>query len=215
MAEYWTEGLLERLTDAADPISKQLLAAATFYVVPRINPDGCFRGHLRYILLRHITANKILLIGSIFSAETIPLPDMKLCAYAGRTPVAPTSTASGATARSPTAPLTQPRASSDPPCDRKTTSNRFVFHANNKICQDRLSTDIYPGPIGLNCSLYMAGGLPRVECDGCRWLRLLHRCSRRRRPRLQLLRKVRHVALIIIHTRLCLCAAVLLGCSCV
>ena len=50
MAEYWTEGLLERLTDAADPISKQLLAAATFYVVPRINPDGCFRGHLRYIL---------------------------------------------------------------------------------------------------------------------------------------------------------------------
>lgn len=47
MAEFWTEGLLERLTDPADPVSKKLLHNATFYVVPRINPDGCFRGHLR------------------------------------------------------------------------------------------------------------------------------------------------------------------------
>jgi murein tripeptide amidase MpaA len=47
MAEYWTEGLLERLTDTADPVSKKLLDNATFFVVPRINPDGCFRGHLR------------------------------------------------------------------------------------------------------------------------------------------------------------------------
>ena len=47
MAEYWTEGLLDRLTDPSDPVSKKLLQNATFYVVPRINPDGCFRGHLR------------------------------------------------------------------------------------------------------------------------------------------------------------------------
>ncbi|MEG3087648.1 M14 family metallopeptidase [Sphingomonas sp. PB4P5] len=47
MAEWWMEGALERLTDAADPITQALLAKATFHVVPNMNPDGTRRGHLR------------------------------------------------------------------------------------------------------------------------------------------------------------------------
>ena len=47
MAEWWMEGALERLTDAADPITARLLEQATFHVVPNMNPDGSFRGHLR------------------------------------------------------------------------------------------------------------------------------------------------------------------------
>jgi murein tripeptide amidase MpaA len=47
MAEWWMEGALERLTDPADPVTAALLAKATFHVVPNMNPDGSFRGHLR------------------------------------------------------------------------------------------------------------------------------------------------------------------------
>ena len=47
MAEWFVEGLLQRLLDAADPIGRRLLAAATFYVVPNMNPDGSVRGNLR------------------------------------------------------------------------------------------------------------------------------------------------------------------------
>ena len=47
MAEWWMEGALERLTDSADPVTAALLAKATFHVVPNMNPDGSFRGHLR------------------------------------------------------------------------------------------------------------------------------------------------------------------------
>ena len=47
MAEWWMEGALERLTDAADPITAALLQKCTFHVVPNMNPDGTFRGHLR------------------------------------------------------------------------------------------------------------------------------------------------------------------------
>ncbi|MGY4398011.1 murein tripeptide amidase MpaA [Sphingomonas sp. UYAg733] len=47
MAEWWIEGALERLTDATDPVTAALLAKATFHVVPNMNPDGTFRGHLR------------------------------------------------------------------------------------------------------------------------------------------------------------------------
>ena len=47
MAEWWMEGALERLTDAADPTTQALLAKATFHLVPNMNPDGSFRGHLR------------------------------------------------------------------------------------------------------------------------------------------------------------------------
>ncbi len=47
MAEHWMEGFLARLLDADDPLARQLLAAATFHVVPNMNPDGSRRGHLR------------------------------------------------------------------------------------------------------------------------------------------------------------------------
>jgi murein tripeptide amidase MpaA len=47
MTEWWMEGALERLTDPADPITADLLAKATFNVVPNMNPDGTRRGHLR------------------------------------------------------------------------------------------------------------------------------------------------------------------------
>lgn len=47
MAEWFIEGLLERLLDAEDGVSRQLLDKAVFYVVPNMNPDGSVRGHLR------------------------------------------------------------------------------------------------------------------------------------------------------------------------
>lgn len=47
MAEWYAEGLLERLLVGSDPFCKQLLEACTLYVVPNMNPDGTVRGHLR------------------------------------------------------------------------------------------------------------------------------------------------------------------------
>jgi murein tripeptide amidase MpaA len=47
MAEHWMEGALERLLDDADPVMRRLRQKATFHVVPNMNPDGSFRGHLR------------------------------------------------------------------------------------------------------------------------------------------------------------------------
>lgn len=47
MAEWLVEGLLERLLDVDDPIARDLLSQAVFYVVPNMNPDGSARGHLR------------------------------------------------------------------------------------------------------------------------------------------------------------------------
>lgn len=47
MAEWWMEGALEWLTDAANPRAQALRAQATFHIVPNMNPDGSFRGHLR------------------------------------------------------------------------------------------------------------------------------------------------------------------------
>ncbi|MCB9688431.1 MAG: carboxypeptidase family protein [Alphaproteobacteria bacterium] len=47
MAEWWMEGLLERLLDADDALARALLSKATFYLVPNMNPDGSARGHLR------------------------------------------------------------------------------------------------------------------------------------------------------------------------
>jgi len=47
MAEWWMEGALERLLDEADPLVRRLRERATFHVVPNMNPDGSFRGHLR------------------------------------------------------------------------------------------------------------------------------------------------------------------------
>jgi murein tripeptide amidase MpaA len=47
MAEWWMEGALERLLDEADPVTRRLREKATFHIVPNMNPDGSFRGHLR------------------------------------------------------------------------------------------------------------------------------------------------------------------------
>jgi murein tripeptide amidase MpaA len=47
MAEWWMEGALEWLTDAANPVARALRDKATFHCVPNMNPDGSFRGHLR------------------------------------------------------------------------------------------------------------------------------------------------------------------------
>ncbi|OED39125.1 hypothetical protein AB833_16425 [Chromatiales bacterium (ex Bugula neritina AB1)] len=47
MAQWWMEGLLERLTNNQDPVTREILKQAAFYVVPNMNPDGCFRGYLR------------------------------------------------------------------------------------------------------------------------------------------------------------------------
>lgn len=47
MAQWYTEGLLHRLFDQHDAISRTLLQKAVFYIVPNMNPDGSVRGHLR------------------------------------------------------------------------------------------------------------------------------------------------------------------------
>ncbi|MBX3594531.1 M14-type cytosolic carboxypeptidase [Sphingomonas sp.] len=47
MAEWWAEGALEKLTDPADATARTLRDKATVHVVPNMNPDGSFRGHLR------------------------------------------------------------------------------------------------------------------------------------------------------------------------
>jgi len=47
MAEWWMEGALEALTDPADPHARTLRRLCRLHVVPNMNPDGSFRGHLR------------------------------------------------------------------------------------------------------------------------------------------------------------------------
>lgn len=47
MAEWFMEGLLERLQQHDDTELNALLAQADLYLVPNMNPDGAFRGHLR------------------------------------------------------------------------------------------------------------------------------------------------------------------------
>ena len=47
MAEWFVEGLLDRLLDDDDAVARSLLDKAVFYVVPNMNPDGGVRGHLR------------------------------------------------------------------------------------------------------------------------------------------------------------------------
>ena len=47
MAEWFMEGLLEKLVDPDDPVSRVLLNEFTFHIVPNMNPDGSRRGHLR------------------------------------------------------------------------------------------------------------------------------------------------------------------------
>lgn len=47
MAEWFVEGLIQRLLDETDTVGRALLNKAVFYVVPNMNPDGSARGHLR------------------------------------------------------------------------------------------------------------------------------------------------------------------------
>ncbi|MBB1488174.1 M14 family metallopeptidase [Oceanospirillum sediminis] len=47
MAEWCTEGIIERLLDQDDALAQYLLEQAVFYIVPNMNPDGAIRGHLR------------------------------------------------------------------------------------------------------------------------------------------------------------------------
>ncbi len=47
MAEWFVEGLLERLLDSADPVARRVREHALLYIVPNMNPDGAVRGNLR------------------------------------------------------------------------------------------------------------------------------------------------------------------------
>lgn len=47
MAEWWMEGVLDCLTDPADPVGRKLRQLCRFHIVPNANPDGSRRGHLR------------------------------------------------------------------------------------------------------------------------------------------------------------------------
>ncbi|MEO0883344.1 MAG: M14-type cytosolic carboxypeptidase [Pseudomonadota bacterium] len=47
MAEWAAEGLVTRLLDLSDPVGRALRARADVHIVPNMNPDGSFRGHLR------------------------------------------------------------------------------------------------------------------------------------------------------------------------
>lgn len=47
MAEWFIEGMLERLLDEEDALASDLLQQCTFWLVPNMNPDGSVRGHLR------------------------------------------------------------------------------------------------------------------------------------------------------------------------
>lgn len=47
MAEWFMEGVIERLQQENDPVMAQLLEIADLYLVPHMNPDGSFHGHLR------------------------------------------------------------------------------------------------------------------------------------------------------------------------
>lgn len=47
MAEWFMEGLIERLKERDDAEMDALLSQADLYLVPNVNPDGTYRGHLR------------------------------------------------------------------------------------------------------------------------------------------------------------------------
>jgi murein tripeptide amidase MpaA len=47
MAEWWMEGALEMLVDPDHPVARRLREALTIHLVPNMNPDGSYRGHLR------------------------------------------------------------------------------------------------------------------------------------------------------------------------
>jgi murein tripeptide amidase MpaA len=47
MAEWWMEGMINKLLDENDAVVKSILEKAVIYLVPNMNPDGSRRGHLR------------------------------------------------------------------------------------------------------------------------------------------------------------------------
>ena len=47
MAEWFMEGIIERLQQDGDDELKKLLSVADLYLIPNMNPDGAFHGHLR------------------------------------------------------------------------------------------------------------------------------------------------------------------------
>ena len=47
MAEWFMEGVIERLRHHDDPVIAALLDTADLYLVPNMNPDGAFHGNLR------------------------------------------------------------------------------------------------------------------------------------------------------------------------
>ena len=47
MAEWFMQGILERLEQGSDPQLRKLLDFADLYLIPNMNPDGAFHGHLR------------------------------------------------------------------------------------------------------------------------------------------------------------------------
>ncbi len=47
MAEWFVEGLMQRLLDPADAVAHELRRMATFHIVPNMNPDGSVLGNLR------------------------------------------------------------------------------------------------------------------------------------------------------------------------
>ena len=47
MAEWWMEGFIARLTNPNDVVAVEMRRKVRFRIVPNMNPDGSFRGHLR------------------------------------------------------------------------------------------------------------------------------------------------------------------------
>lgn len=47
MCGWFIEGLVDRLLDPYDPVARAVMAQATLRLVPNMNPDGVFHGHLR------------------------------------------------------------------------------------------------------------------------------------------------------------------------
>ncbi len=47
MAEWFVEGLLDRLLDPSDALARALRTECVFNIVPNMNPDGAVRGNLR------------------------------------------------------------------------------------------------------------------------------------------------------------------------
>lgn len=47
MAEWFVQGMVSRLLDETDPISRRLLEESCFYVIPNMNLDGSIAGNLR------------------------------------------------------------------------------------------------------------------------------------------------------------------------